>query len=113
MKEGDFSLGFVLITKHMYSIMLIERESPFFKPSFGGLAMGASIEKLPFREFLEQEIQEWRKFRRALRKEDQQFLDQFFEKAKLHVEAGGSAGRLWPFETILISMFLEQEKELG
>ena len=62
---------------------------------------------------IEQKIQEWNKFRRALRKEDQQVFDQLFEKAKLHVEAGGSAGRLWPFETILISMLLEQEKELG
>jgi hypothetical protein len=55
---------------------------------------------LPFTEVLKQEIQEWRKFRRALRKEDQQFLDGLFEKARLHVEAGVSASRPWPFETI-------------
>ena len=29
------------------------------------------------------------------------------------MEAGGSAGRAWPFETILISILLEQEKALG
>jgi hypothetical protein len=29
MRGGDFNLGFALTTKHMYSIMLIERESPF------------------------------------------------------------------------------------
>ena len=40
-------------------------------------------------------------------------FDQLFEKARLHVEAGGSAGRAWPFETILISILLEQEKALG
>jgi hypothetical protein len=39
-------------------------------------------------------------------------FDQLFEKARLHVEAGGSAGRPFPFETILISMLLEQEKEM-
>jgi len=68
---------------------------------------------LPFNQILEKEIQEWQKFRRALRKEDQQVLVQLFEKARLHLEAGGNASRPWPFETILISMLLEQEKALG
>ena len=67
---------------------------------------------LPFNQILEQEIQEWKKFRRALRKKDQQFLDGLFEKARLHVEAGVFASRPWPFETILISILLEQEKAL-
>ena len=67
---------------------------------------------LLFNQILEQEIQEWKKFQRALRKEDQQFLDRLFEKARLHVEAGVSASRPWPFETILISILLEQEKAL-
>jgi len=57
-----------------------------------------------FNPVLEQEIHEWNKFRRAVRKEVQQFLDRLFEKAGLHVEAGNNAQRLWPFETILISM---------
>jgi hypothetical protein len=68
---------------------------------------------LPFGQPLEQEIQEWKKFRRALRKEDQQFLDQLFKKAMLHVEAGVLASRPWPFETILISILLEHEKALA
>jgi hypothetical protein len=46
-------------------------------------------------------------------KEDQQFLDQLFEKAMLHVEAGVSVSRPWPFETILISILLEHEKALA
>jgi hypothetical protein len=68
---------------------------------------------LTFSQVLEHEIQEWKKFRRALRKEDQQFLDQLFEKAMLHVEAGVSVTRPWPFETILISILLEHEKALA
>jgi hypothetical protein len=68
---------------------------------------------LSFSQILEQEIQEWKKFRRALRKEDQQFLDRLFEKATLHVEAGVLASRPWPFETILISILLEHEKALA
>jgi hypothetical protein len=67
---------------------------------------------LPFNQVLEQEIQEWKKFRWALRKDDQQFLDALFEKARLHVEAGVNSSRPWPFETILISILLEQEKAL-
>jgi len=66
----------------------------------------------PFSVVLEQEIQDWQKFRRALRKEDQQVFDHLFEKARLHVQAGGCASRPWPFETILISMLLEHEKAL-
>ncbi len=67
---------------------------------------------LPFSQVLEQEVQEWRKFRRGLRKEDQQFLDHLFEEARLHVQAGVCASRPWPFETILISILIEHEKAL-
>jgi hypothetical protein len=72
--------------------------------------MGRTV--LPFSRVLEQEVQEWRKFRRGLRKEDQQFLDRLFEEARLHVQAGVYASRPWPFETILISILLEHEKTL-
>jgi len=72
--------------------------------------MGRTV--LPFSRVLEQEVQEWRRFRRGLRKEDQQFLDRLFEEARLHVQAGVYASRPWPFETILISILLEHEKAL-
>ena len=74
------------------------------------LFMGRTV--LPFSQVLEQEVQEWRKFRRGLRKEDQQFLDRLFEKARIHVQAGVYASRPWPFETILISILVEHEKAL-
>jgi len=67
---------------------------------------------LPFSRILEQEVQEWRQFRRGLRKEDQQFLDRLFEEARLHVQAGVYASRPWPFETVLISILIEHEKAL-
>ena len=67
---------------------------------------------LPFSQVLDQEVQEWKKFRRALRMEDQQFLDRFFEKVMLHVQVGVSVSRPWPFATILISILVEQEKAL-
>ena len=67
---------------------------------------------LPFSQVLEEEIQGWQKFRRTLRKEDQQVFDRLFEKARLHVEAGSKVSRHWPFETILIAILVEQEKEM-
>lgn len=72
--------------------------------------MGRTV--LPFSQVLEQEVQQWRKFRRGLRKDDQEFLDRLFEKARLHVQAGIYASRPWPFETILISILIEHEKAL-
>jgi hypothetical protein len=75
-----------------------------------GFFVGRTI--LPFSRVLEQEVQEWKKFRRGLRKEDQQFLDRLFEEARLHVQAGVYASRPWPFETIMVSILLEHEKAL-
>ncbi len=72
--------------------------------------MGRTV--LPFSQVLEQEVQQWRKFRRGLRKEDQEFLDRLFEEARLHIQAGVYASRPWPFETILISILIEHEKAL-
>lgn len=72
--------------------------------------MGRTV--LPFSQVLEQELQEWKKFRRALRREDQQFLDRLFEEARLHIQAGVYASRPWPFETIIISVLIEHEKAL-
>jgi len=72
--------------------------------------MGRTV--LPFSRVLEQEVQEWRKFRRGLRREDQQFFDRLFEEARLHVQAGVYASSPWPFETILLSILIEHEKAL-
>ena len=72
--------------------------------------MGRTV--LPFSRVLEQEVQEWKKFRRGLRKEDQRFLDRLFDAARLHVQAGVYASRPCPFETILVSILIEHEKTL-
>jgi hypothetical protein len=72
--------------------------------------MGRTV--LPFSQVLEQEYQDWKKFRRGLRREDQQILDRLFDLARLHVQAGVYASRPWPLETILISILLEQEEAI-
>jgi hypothetical protein len=73
--------------------------------------MGRTV--LPFSQALEREYEDWKKFRRALRREDQQVLDRLFDRARIHVQAGSYASRPWPLETIMISILLEQEKELA
>jgi hypothetical protein len=73
--------------------------------------MGRTV--LPFSQALEREYEDWKKFRRALRREDQQVLDRLFDRARIHVQAGSYASRPWPLETILVSILLEQEKELA
>jgi hypothetical protein len=73
--------------------------------------MGRTV--LPFSQVLEQEYEAWKKFRRALRKEDQEAFDRLFDRAKLHVQAAAYTSHPWPLESILLSICLEHEKLLG
>ena len=72
--------------------------------------MGRTV--LPYRQVLEREYNEWKKFRRGLRKEDQKAFDRLFDLARLHVQAGVYASHPWPLEAILISILLEHHKAL-
>ena len=60
----------------------------------------------------ELEREEWRKFRRALRKEDQAVFDELFLAPKTQMQAGAYASNPKPFETMLICMLIELKKEL-
>ena len=73
--------------------------------------MGRTV--LPFSQVLEREYEGWKKFRRALRKEDQDAFDRLFDRAKLHVQAAADASHPWPLESILISICLEHEKMIA
>jgi hypothetical protein len=72
--------------------------------------MGRTV--LPYSHIWEEERERWRKFRRALRKEDQAHLDRLFESARLHLQAGVYAANPWPLESMLMAMLLEHEKAL-
>ena len=72
--------------------------------------MGRTV--LPYSQVLEREYNEWKKFRRGLRREDQRAFDRLFDLARLHVQAGVYASRPWPLEVILISILLEHHKTL-
>lgn len=73
--------------------------------------MGRTV--LPYSQVWEEERERWRKFRRALRKEDQAHLDRLFESARLHLQAGVYAANPWPLESMLMAMLLEHEKAIS
>jgi len=54
----------------------------------------------------------WSKFRRALRKEDQEFFDEMWRAPKIHLAAGAFIAGEVPLETIFMSMLLEQYKKI-
>lgn len=56
--------------------------------------------------------EEWGKFRRALRREDQEALDELFELARYHAGPAAYASRPNPMEPIFVGMFIELLKRL-
>ena len=59
-----------------------------------------------------QEEQAFARFRRALRRSDQIVLDDLFASARQHLAASAYASHALPFETILLSMLLEEHKKV-
>lgn len=52
------------------------------------------------------------RFRRALRRGDQQALDELLAAARKHLSAAAYAAHPWPFELFLLAMLLEEHKHL-
>ena len=52
------------------------------------------------------------RFRRALRRSDQLALDDLFASARQHLAAAAYASHALPMETFLLSMLLEQHKQV-
>jgi hypothetical protein len=65
-----------------------------------------------YTQLIEKEREKWWRFRRALRVEDQEAFDDLFRFAKLHVASGAYASRVVPFESMLLSMLLEEHKRV-
>ena len=59
-----------------------------------------------------QEQKSLQKFRRALRREDQRALDDLVASSKMHLDEAAFASHLLPFEVLLLSMLLEEHKEV-
>jgi hypothetical protein len=52
------------------------------------------------------------RFRRALRRSDQVALDDLFAASRKHLAAASYAAHILPFEVFLLSMLLEEHKEV-
>jgi len=59
---------------------------------------------------IQQEMESWSKFRRGLRKEDQDALDELFRAARLQLASSAYAARPIPFESIAMSMLVMQQR---
>ena len=65
-----------------------------------------------FTQLVQQEIDSWSRYRRMLRREDQQALDVLFAAARHHASAGAYLARETPCEVMLLSMLIEQQKHV-
>jgi 3-methyladenine DNA glycosylase/8-oxoguanine DNA glycosylase len=72
--------------------------------------MGKTL--LPFSSLIEQERSRWTPFKKALPKADQALFDRLWDCAKLHIQAGIMVAHPWPFETMVMAIVLEQQKQV-
>jgi hypothetical protein len=72
--------------------------------------MGRTL--ITFTQLVQQELDSWRRYRRALRREDQQAFDALFAAARHQAPAGAYLARDTPFEAMLLSMLIEQHKHV-
>jgi len=63
-----------------------------------------------FTMVIQAEMETWSKFRRGLRKEDQEALDELFRAARLQLAGSAYAARPIPFESIVMSMLIMQQR---
>ena len=65
-----------------------------------------------FTNLIDAELASWSKFRRGLRKDDQEIFDGIFRAAKLHLAENFYAMRAVPFESMMMSIIMEQQKTI-
>ena len=63
-----------------------------------------------FTQVVQVEMESWSKFRRGLRKEDQDSLDELFRAARMQLASSAYAARPIPFESIVMSMLVMQQR---
>lgn len=77
---------------------------------FKGDFMGRTVPT--FTQVIQAEMETWSKFRRGLRKEDQEALDELFRAARMQLASSAYAARPIPFESIVMSMLIMQQKTI-
>jgi hypothetical protein len=66
----------------------------------------------PFSQFIENKRRRWASLKGAPPKEDHAIVDRLLDGAKLHTQAGVMMSRPWPFESMVMAMFLEPQTQL-
>ena len=66
-----------------------------------------------YRMTAEMMIESWKDYRRALPQEDREVFDRMVNRIRMHASASTYAIFNDPFEGAVLSMLLEQEKELA
>lgn len=66
-----------------------------------------------FTQVIQAEMESWSKFRRGLRKEDQEALDDLFRSARMQLAGSAYAARPIPFESIVMSMLIMQQRMIN
>ncbi|MBX8640044.1 MAG: hypothetical protein M1351_02915 [Candidatus Thermoplasmatota archaeon] len=65
-----------------------------------------------FREEMERIIGRWERFGKGMRSDDRVYLDRIVAKARHNAAASAYAALLNPVEGMLLSVLIEQEKEI-
>ena len=65
-----------------------------------------------FRQLIDEAAQRWGKFRRALRREDQEHFDHLFQRVRQYTQAATYQCNDNPMEAILLAIALDLEKRL-
>ena len=65
-----------------------------------------------FTNIIDNEITSWSKFKRGLRKKDQEIFEDMFRACRKHLAENFYAMRTIPFESIIISIVLEQHRRV-
>jgi hypothetical protein len=65
-----------------------------------------------FRPALENEIESWKDFKRALRPEDKEIFHRLMNYARIHADAGSNSARPILSEVFFMSFAIEQEKKI-
>ena len=81
-----------------------------FSDLWKGLYVGRTIPS--FRVALEQEINSWKHYQKALSKTSRQILQQVFNSARNYVSASSAAVRPFRFEGLFIGSIFSHEKKL-
>jgi hypothetical protein len=63
-----------------------------------------------FTNLIQEEASSWAKFRRGLRREDQEIFDDLFRAPRKHLAASAYTVRSMPFESMIMAMLLEEHK---